>query len=247
MLGIKTLTGTETVSLTTAGLAAGTHTIEARYDGDMAFEPGTTTTSHVVRTAAQTASIGITSSRNPSSVGQSVTLTANLSLGSGSVQFYDGATLLGTATISGGRATLTTTALAAGSHAVTARYLGSASAPPAGSAVFVQAVGESGWKNRTTSMVVSTSPSSSTPGSPVIISATVTGSSGAPSGRILFMVNGEVVGSPDGVATTATSGSSSTATLSLPGLAGGQHKVSATYLGSSNYKGSTAQATHAVN
>ena len=180
LLGIKTLTGTETVSLTTAGLAAGTHTIEARYDGDMAFEPGTTTTSHVVRTAAQTPSIGITSSRNPSSVGQSVTLTANLSLGSGSVQFYDGATLLGTATISGGRATLTTTALAAGSHAVTARYLGSASAPPAGSAVFVQAVGESGWKNRTTSMVVSTSPSSSTPGSPVIISATVTGSSGAP-------------------------------------------------------------------
>ena len=58
------------------------------------------------------------------------------------------------------------------------------------------------------------------------------------------MVNGEAVGSVD---VTPVSGSASTATLSVPGLAGGRHKVSATYLGNSNYKGSTAQVTHLVN
>ena len=243
LLGTATLNG-GTASLATAGLDAGTHTLEARYDGDAAFAPGAASTSHVVMTAAQTPTVTLSSSRNPSNVGQSVTLTANVSLGGGSVEFYDGSTLLGTAAISAGRATVTTATLPAGSHAITARYLGSASVPAAHSAVFVQAVGDPGWKDRTSSLVVSTSPASSTPGSPITISATVSGSSGAPTGTVIFMVNGEVVGSVD---VAATSASSSVATFVLPGLAGGRHKVSATYLGNSNYKGSTAQVTHVVN
>jgi hypothetical protein len=244
LLGTVTLDGAGTASLATAGLDAGTRSLEARYDGDAAFAPGVGTATHVVMTAGQTPTVTLMSSRNPSNVGQSVMLTANVSLGSGSVQFFDGASLLGTATISSGRATLTTAALAAGSHAITARYLGGASVPSARSAVFVQAVGDAGWKDRTSSVVVSTSPSSSAPGSPITISATVSGSSGAPAGTMLFMVNGEVVGSAE---LAPMSGTSSIATFSLPGLAGGRHKVSATYLGSSTYKGSTAQITHAVN
>jgi hypothetical protein len=58
------------------------------------------------------------------------------------------------------------------------------------------------------------------------------------------MVNGTVVGS---IQVTAISGTASRATLSLPGLAGGRHKVSATYLGDPTYKGSSAQVVHAVN
>jgi large repetitive protein len=244
LLGSVTLSPAGTASLSTAGLDAGSHTIEARFNGDASFAPGAATAPHVVMTPAETPSIVVTSSRNPSNVGQTVTLTATVSFGAGSVEFYDGATLLGTAPISAGRSTFTTSAFAAGSHAVTARYLGTAGVPPSQSTVFVQAVGEPNWKDRTSSTVVSTSPSSSTPGSPVTISATVSGSSGTPTGTILFMVNGEVVGS---VEVTPVSGSASTATFSLPGLAGGRHKVSATYLGNSNYKGSTAQVTHSVN
>ena len=164
---------------------------------------------------------------------------------SGTVQFYDGAALLGTSTIVSGSATFTTTAFAAGSHAITVRYLGSASAPPAISGVFVQAVGSSGWKNRISSTTLSASPNPSALGATVTLTANITGSSGTPAGAVLFMVNGQVVGGP--VTLTAISGSTARATFVLPGLAGGRHTVSATYLGSSNYKGSTATVTQTVN
>jgi hypothetical protein len=164
---------------------------------------------------------------------------------SGSVQFYDGEALLGTSPIVSGSATFTTTALAAGSHAITVRYLGSASAPPVISGVFVQAVGSSGWKNRTSSATVSASPNPSALGATVTLTANITGSNGTPAGVVLFMVNGEVVGEP--VTLTAISGSTARATFVLSGLPGGSHLVTATYLGSSNYKGSTATVSQTVN
>jgi hypothetical protein len=164
---------------------------------------------------------------------------------SGTVQFYDGAALLGTSTIVSGSAMFTTTAFAAGSHAITARYLGSASAPPVISGVLAQAVGAAGWKNRTSTTTLSASPNPSAPGAAVTLTANVTGPNGTPAGAVLFMVNGEVVGAP--VTLTAISGSTAQATLVLPGLAGGRHVVTTTYLGSSNYKGSTAAVTQTVN
>ena len=240
LLGSSTLSA-GSASLTTAGLASGVHTIQATYDGDGSFLAGTGSASHTVNSAAGTPSITIGSNRNPSSVGQSVTLTASLAMSAGpvtgTVQFYDGAALLGTSAIVSGSATFTTTAFAAGSHAITVRYLGSASAPPVISGVFVQAVGASGWKNRTTSATLSASPNPSTLGATVTLTANITGSSGTPAGAVLFMVNGQVVGGP--VTLTAISGSTARATLVLSGLAGGRHIVTATYLGSSNYKGST--------
>ncbi len=229
-------------SLTTAGLAAGAHSIRATYDGDASFESGSGSASHTVNSASATPSIAIASNRNPSSVGQSVTLTAALSMTAGPVtgmvQFYDGAALVGTSTITSGSAAFTTTAFAAGSHAMTVRYLGSASAPPVISGVFVQAVGSSGWKNRTSSTTLSASPNPSALGGSVTLTANITGSSGTPAGAVLFMVNGQVVGGGP-VALTAISGSTARAMFVLPGLAGGRHIVTATYLGSSNYKGST--------
>ena len=237
-------------SLTTAGFAAGVHTIRATYDGDASFESGSGSASHTVNSGSATPSITISSNRNPSSVGQSVTLTATVGMSAGpvngTVQFYDGAALVGTSTIVSGSATFTTTAFAARSHAITVRYLGSASAPPATSGVFVQAVGSSGWKNRTSSTTLSASPNPSALGAGATLTADVTGSSGTPAGTVLFMLNGQVVGGGP-VTLTAISGSTARATFVLPGLAGGRHIVTATYLGSSNYKGSTATVTQTVN
>jgi hypothetical protein len=248
LLGSSALTS-GSASLTTAGLAAGVHTIQATYDGDASFAGGSASVSHAVNSAAGTPSITIASNRNPSSVGQSVTLTASLSMTAGqvngTVQFYVGATLLGTSTIVSGSAAFTTTALAAGSHAITVRYLGSASAPPVISGVFVQAVGSSGWKNRTSTTTLSASPNPSTIGSAVTLTATVSGPNGTPAGVVLFMVDGQVAGDP--VTLTTISGSTAQATFALSGLAGGRHVVTATYLGSSNHKGSTAAATQTVN
>ena len=252
-----TLLGTSTLSsggasLTTAGLAAGVHTIEARYDGDPSFEPGASSSPHTVNVAAATPALDISSSRHPASVGQSVTLTATVSLAAGpvtgTVEFYDGAALLGTSPIGSGTASFTTSALMAGSHAITARYLGDANAPPVRSGVFVQSIKSNGWKDRSTSLVLSASPNPSAPGGTVTLTATVTGSSGAmPGGGMLFMVNGEVVGDPAGVAVTPVSGSTASATFVLAGLPGGRHTVTATYLGDSNYRGSTAAAAQTVN
>jgi hypothetical protein len=164
---------------------------------------------------------------------------------SGSVQFYDGEALLGTSPIVSGSASFTTSALAAGSHAITVRYPGSAGAPPVISGVFVQAVGSSGWKNRTSTATLSASPNPSSLGAAVTLTANITGSSGTPAGAVLFMVNGEVVGGP--VTLTAISGSTGRATFVVSGLPGGRHLVSATYLGSSNYKGSTVTVLQTVN
>jgi hypothetical protein len=222
-------------------------TIEARYDGDASFEPGTGAASHVIRDASQTPSLALSSSRNPSNTGQSVTLTTTVSMPagpvSGTVEFYDGVALLGTSAISAGRATFTTATLPAGSHAITARYTGANGVPPVRSDVFVQAVGAAGWKNRASSMTVTASPNPAALGETVVVTADVTGASGAPTGHILFMVDGVA----NDVVATAVSGTVARATLAVPGLAHGRHTISATYLGDPTYKGSTARVTAIVN
>ena len=236
-------------TLSTAGLDAGTRTVEARYDGDGAFEPGVASALHLIRDASQTPALVLSSSRNPSNTGQSVTLTATVNMPagpvSGSVQFFSGAVLLGTSPISAGRATFTTASLAAGSHAITARYTGSGGVPPAHSPVFVQSVGGTGWKNRTTSLSVTGTPNPATLGDTVLVTALVTGSSAvAPTGRILFMIDGVAVAE---VAVAPVSSTAAQATFSAPGLAHGRRAISATYLGDPTYKGSTNRVTVGVN
>jgi len=73
----------------------------------------------------------VTSTPNPSVYGQSVTFTATVTstvnMPTGSVQFYaDGAALGSPVTLSNGQASLSTSALAIGTHAITATYSGDA-------------------------------------------------------------------------------------------------------------------------
>jgi hypothetical protein len=86
----------------------------------------------------------VVSSVNPSTVGQSVTFTATVTGSSptGSVQFKDGASNLGVpVTLSGGSAALTTAALTAGTHSITAVYGGDANNLGSTSPVLSQGVG----------------------------------------------------------------------------------------------------------
>ena len=88
--------------------------------------------SFTIAKAATTTSL--TSSVNPSAFGQSVTFTAtvnpavNTTTPTGTVQFKDGGVNLGAAVSlnAGGVATLTTSTLTAGTHAITAEYSGDA-------------------------------------------------------------------------------------------------------------------------
>ena len=96
-------------------------------------------------------SASLSSSQNPSHVGQSVTFTAAVLptvtgsaqiAGSitGTVAFYDGSMKLGSGTINQGRASFTTSSLASGSHTIAAKYSGSVNYNPASSALLVQIV-----------------------------------------------------------------------------------------------------------
>ena len=74
----------------------------------------------------------LASSLNPSNFGQAVNFTASVTpefsgTVTGTVTFYDGATVLKTASVSGDAAKYTTKTLTSGAHSITATYNGSTS------------------------------------------------------------------------------------------------------------------------
>jgi hypothetical protein len=75
-------------------------------------------------------SVGLVSSPNPSTFNQNVTFTATVSGGvtaaTGTMQFQEGATTLGSSTVSNGTASFSTSTLSAGTHNVFAVYSGDA-------------------------------------------------------------------------------------------------------------------------
>ena len=121
----------------------------------------------------------VTSSSNPATAGQSLTLTATVTANgtlTGNVAFYDGGTLLGTVPLSGTKARFSTSALASGGHAITARYLGNGTIPPSVSPAFAQYVQPSGANRRSSTTMLVASPSPATLGSTVTLVATAIGS-----------------------------------------------------------------------
>jgi hypothetical protein len=207
------------------------------------------TTPQASTTVRLTTALAVISSalNNASIFGQPITYTATVSasdpaavianLAGETVAFLDGGKTLGTGTFdSNGVATfVTTTALTAGTHTITAvyngdsAYQGSSGTLPSG--LTVTPAG-------TTTTVTSSSPNNtSTYGQAVTFAATVTltgtGSASA--------VSGEKVTFKDGSTNlgTATLNSSGVATFTTTALAGGNHTITAVYNGDSNNQGSS--------
>jgi len=127
-IGTGTTSGGK-AAFTTELLAVGAHSITASYPGDTTYlgsTSGVLTQTVVICHPVTT----LTSSLNPSTSGASVTFTATVGPGvpnGAIVTFYDGTTskkVVGTGTISSGTATLSTSALASGSHTIWAYYPG---------------------------------------------------------------------------------------------------------------------------
>jgi hypothetical protein len=181
----------------------------------------------------------VTSSRTPSIYGQQVSYTAAVSIKppgsgtlSGTVTFNDGDVSLATIPVdASGQAVLTTSALAAGSHAITAEYGGTLDFHPSSSAPVTQVVSRAG-----TVATLTSAPNPSAVGRPVTFSVTVAGvSSGGserPSGGVQFVVGKKPLG------TAVLSGG--VATVTVPILEAGQSDVKAIYPGDGNYVGSTS-------
>jgi hypothetical protein len=137
--------GQATFNATT--LSIGTHTVTAAYSGDANFN--TSTSAAVTQTVNKANSTTtLTSSANPSNVGQAVTFTATVSPGlgatgtpTGTVVFtLDGTSGLMPVALVNGQATFTTSTLTAGTHTITVAYSGDATFNVSTSAPLTQTV-----------------------------------------------------------------------------------------------------------
>ncbi len=239
-LDTATLSGGK-ASFKTTALAVGSHAITAVYSGDVNFTTSTSATLDQIVNQDGTATT-VSSSVDPSVFGQSVTLTAKVSAASpgsgtptGSVTFYDGTTALDTATLTSGKATFKTNALAVGSQSITAVYSGDGNFTTSTSSALTQTVNQDG-----TTTKLKSSDSSSVYGESVTFTATVKAASpgsGTPTGPVSFL---------DGTTTLGTGilDGTGTATFTTLGLSVVRHTITAVYSGDDNFLTSTSAAVN---
>jgi len=182
----------------------------------------TTATAHVVLAINPAASgTALVSSLNPSFVGQSVTLAANVSgvNPTGTVAFTDAGTAIAPpVSLTGAIASLTTGALAVGSHSIVAMYSGDANNLGSASSALQQLVNSP----VVSAVTLTSSLNPSFAGQSVTITANVTGLN--PTGTVTFADGGTPIGSPF----LATNGS---ATWLTSALTAGSHNITASYSG----------------
>lgn len=234
-IGTGTLSGgVATLSITT--LPVGSNTITAVYGGDSNFI-GSTSPNLIQVVSPPNASVNLTSSLNPSGYGQAVTFTASVTAippttgtPTGTVLFFDGTTLIGSGTLSGGVTTFTTSILPVGNNDITAIYTGDTIFGSATSSTLVQVVM---MASVTVSLTSSVNPS--VYGQSVVFTVMVTPippATGTPTGTIeLYDESGLIASSTliDGMTT-----------FTLDNLAVGSHPLTAVYLGDSTFSSTTS-------
>ena len=141
ILGTATTNSSGRATFATSALTVGSHSITAVYVGTTFYSGSTsaTLTQNVNKIATTTT---VKTSGSPSVVGATVTFTATVtpSAATGTVTFLDGGTVIGTGTLTGGKASFPTSALTVGTHSITARYEGNASYATSTSAIRSQVV-----------------------------------------------------------------------------------------------------------
>ncbi len=234
-LGSGTLSG-GVATLSTLSLKVGSHAITATYGGDSNFTTSNGSLTQTVNTAGT--STALTSSVNPSVFGQSVTLTATVSptapgagTPTGTVTFLDTTTntTLGSGTLdSNGIATISTSDLSVGSHAIIATYGGDTNFNSSNGSL-TQMVNQAAT---ITTLASSANPSAS--GDLVTFTATVQSmapGAGTPTGTVTF-VDTSNNNAPLGSGTLDING---VATVSTSSLTSGDHIISATYGGDTDF------------
>jgi len=234
-----------TATCATTTLAAGAHSIVANYSGGIGNTGSASPSlSQGVKSSSSTV---IASSGTPSAFGASVTFTASVTgiAPTGTVSFKDGATSICAAVALAGSgntrtATCTTSALAAGTHGMTAAYGGDAGNISSISSALSQVV-NAGAVATSTALATSLTPSNA--GASVTFTATVTGT--APTGIVNFKDGATSIA---GCATVALvgSGNARTATCTTAALAVGTHNITAAYAGNAGNLASTSAALSQV-
>jgi sugar lactone lactonase YvrE len=171
----------------------------------------------------------VTSSQNPSAFGTAVTFTAHVttqgSSMTGTVQFLDGAVVMGSGPLSSsgatGTASFSTSSLTLGAHLITAVYSGDETNAASTSAALSQSV------KQLTTLVLQSSANPSLQSATITLTATVAATGVMPTGQVVFSDGGTVLGS-------GTLNAGGVATLSIATLTIGQHALTASYAGDGN-------------
>ena len=232
----STTLGTATLSSNSAQLAltsltVGSHAILATYQGDTSCSGSSSSLLSVNVTQAST-TLTISESPSQAQFAQPVRFTASLQLSgnnpaTGTITFYDGATSLGTISVSGNAASLSVSTLTVGTHAISAQYSGDSNF-----------LSSSGNATETiipcsTTVVLTAGINPSVYGSFISMSATITPAYGS------FPVEGITIGQVafyDGGTLLGTQNiEMSPALLSVQTLTAGTHTLTAQWLGNANY------------
>jgi hypothetical protein len=230
-----------------ATLLPGAYSVTASYAGDNSFNPSTASTTFTINKA--TPSVTYSTSSTELTSGGTATLNFAIAIpglasaATGTVTFSDGATPLGTGTLSNGRVTFTTTAIvAAGAHSIHAVYNGDSlynTATPNNVTITV-----GGTVTTTTALTAATTTVTApltppTAGSSITLTAIPTPAPSATT-SVSFYDNGVFLGSAN--ATVATG----KATLAVTTLTAGMHNLTANYSGNTTQQTSTGSLTLVV-
>ncbi len=175
------------------------------------------------------------SSPQSTSYGETITLSATVKQSvkwepapTGTVNFLDSGTLLGSASLTGGTATFSTSTLSAGHHTFSAVYSGDTNFQSHASTTVAQSV-----STATTSVTLTSSPNPSVANQSVTFTATVTPeNSGTPTGNVTFF---------DGTQSLTTVPlAGDNATFTTTALVSGTHNITVQYGGDQNFSGNTS-------
>jgi sugar lactone lactonase YvrE/plastocyanin len=226
-------TGTVANGVATAKVTfttAGTHSLTCKYAGDTNDAPANCNTlSEDVQDAA---TLGLTSSTNPSQVSQSVTFTAVVGAAgptpTGTVKFYNGAALIGTGTLAGGTTSAPFTFTTAGTYSITAVYTGDNNTAGITSTILLQAV------LNVATLKLSSSINPIFIDNQTVLTAVATSTGITPTGLVTFFDGAAPLGNASLVNGSASLG------VSFPGS--GTHILTAVYYGDAVTAGATSAA-----
>jgi hypothetical protein len=251
VLGSATVDVTGKATFSTTALTAGSHSLTAGFAGSTTFLGSVSSTISITvnpAVAGIATTTTLTASATTAVSGTTLTFTATVApapnttvpagtVPTGTITFSDSGTSLGTGTLDAtGKATLSISSLALGSHSITAAY-GGATTPTAFSNSTSSAVSVSITSPpiiaTTTALTASATTASS--GTNLTFTATVTPASGSanPTGTVTFSDGSATLG-------TGTLDATGKATFSTSSLAVGTHTISAAYGGAATFSSSTS-------
>jgi autotransporter-associated beta strand protein len=232
-------TGSSAVNGTFAGLPQGATVMISGQPYSISYTGGDG--NDVVLTSQAASATSLSPSSSSIVAGQPITLAATVasadpsatSIPTGTVEFFDGPTSLGTSQLTDGMASLPNVFLPLGTGTITAQYQGdgnfTSSTSPGTSVIVSQA---------STSTSLTAAPNPVTNGTAVTLTATVAAVSpgtGTPTGSVEFFSGSTSLG-------TETLDSTGVATMSTAALAVGSDSITATYQGDTSFTQSTSPA-----